>query len=439
MQFKTLGLALCALLLSACSDSSSTKNFTGTLRFATFHVDMAYDDSQGYFTLLQQTGATGDQQDPRLANLAAILQQTYQERQPDVLLLTGFSTSVGEGGRADDTAAAQFEQNYLSQPQASDLTGLSYPYRYVASTNSGQFIPYDIDGDGKLSLPEDAQGPGHFHGQNSFVLLSKYALDAEQARTFRQFKWQDVNGVSKPKRDDGTELDDDAWAALSVMDTNFVDIAMRLPDGRQISLLLTLLVDQQPAEGALRSGWAQQRNGAQLDFIADYISDRNDGDYLVDDAGRRGGANLNRPFVLMGNLNNDEDPFRLTVQTDWADTYEINSSAIRKVLSDSYLLGSNGRFNTDSLTPASFGAEEYKMGVGSSHIHPRVWTSLSGMRFSYVLPHKDLHFADSGVFWPAIGESGFQWLYDDSGASDPALSSHERLVWVDVDFGRSVN
>ncbi|MBY6187843.1 endonuclease/exonuclease/phosphatase family protein [Marinobacter hydrocarbonoclasticus] len=437
MQFKTLGLALCALLLSACSDSSSNKNFTGTVRFATFHVDMAYDNSQGYFTLLEQTSATGSDQDPRLANLAAIIQQTYQERQPDVLLLTGFSTSVTEGGVADDTAAARFQQNYLAQPQRPDLQGLTFGHRYVASTNSGQFIPHDVNGDGKLALPEDAQGYGHFHGQNSFVLLSKYALDADQARTFRQFKWSEVTGASKPMLDNGEEMDQGAWEALSVMDTNFVDIAMRLPDGRQISLLLTQLTDQQPEENALRSGWLQQRNGAQLDFIGDYISDRQDGDYLVDDAGRRGGANLSRPFVLMGNLYNDEDPFRLTVSTPWADTYEINSSAIRKVLSDSYLLGSNGRFNTDSLTPASFGAEEYNMSVGSSHIHPRVWNSLSGMRFSYVLPHKDLFIGDSGVFWPAIGEEGFEWLYNAEGESDPSLSSHERMTWVDVNFGRS--
>ncbi|MBY5923512.1 endonuclease/exonuclease/phosphatase family protein [Ferrimonas balearica] len=434
MQFKTLGLALCALMLSACSDSSSTKNFTGTVRFATFHVDMAYDDSRGYFTLLEQTG---DDQDPRLANLAAILQQTYQESQPDVLLLTGFSTSVTEGGVADETAVEQFQQNYLAKAQASDLKGLSFPYRYVASTNSGQFVPFDVNGDGKLALPDDAQGYGHFHGQNSFVLLSKYALDNEQARTFRQFKWSDVTGTAKPPLDNGNEMDEQAWQALSVMDTNFVDIAMRLPDGRQISLLLTQLANQQPGADALRSNWLQQRNGAQLDFIADYISDRKDGDYLVDDKGRRGGVNLGRPFVLMGNLNNDEDPFRLTVSTPWADTYEINSSAIRKVLSDSYLLGSNGRFNTDSLTPTSFGAEEYKMSVGSSHIHPQVWTSLSGMRFSYVLPHKDLHISASGVFWPALGEAGFEWLYQDSGEQDPSLSSHERMVWVDVDFGRS--
>ncbi|GAA5193041.1 endonuclease/exonuclease/phosphatase family protein [Ferrimonas gelatinilytica] len=437
MPLKTFALALCALLLSACGGSSSPKKFTNTVRFATFHVEMAYDSSDGYFQLLAQTGATGADQDPRLANLASILQQTYQGDKPDVLLLTGISTKISEGGVPDETAIAQFEQNYLAQPQASDLSGLSYPYRYVAATNSGQFIPHDVNGDGKLALPEDAQGHGHFHGQNSFVLLSKYPLEPQQARTFRQFKWHQVEGVSKPLRDDGSEMDDAIWESLSVMDTNFVDIPLRLPDGRRISLLLTQLVDQQPAGDSRRSAWLQQRNGAQLNFIADYISDRKDGDYLLDDQGRRGGVNLGRPFVLMGNLNNDEDPFHLTVQTPWDDHFEVNSSAIRKVLSDSYLLGSNGRFNSDALTPASFGADEYALSVTSSHIHPQTWTSLSGMRFSYLLPHKMLHIADSGVFWPALGEKGSQWLYNEQDESDPALSSHERLVWVDINFGRS--
>ncbi len=435
MPLKSCLLALFALMLSACGGSSSPKKFTETVRFATFHVDMAYDHSQGYFDLLAQTRATGEAQDPRLANLAAVLQQTYQEAQPDVLLLTGIATQISEGGLPDETAIIQFEQNYLAQPQASDLSGLSYPYRYVAATNSGQFIPVDVNGDGKLALPEDAQGYGHFHGQNSFVLLSQYPLEPQQARTFRQFKWHQVEGVSKPLRDDGSELEEATWERLNVMDTNFVDIPMRLPDGRRVSLLLTQLVNQQPDEGARRSAWLQHRNGAQLNFIADYISDRKDGDYLVDDQGRRGGVNLGRPFVLMGNLNNDEDPFHLTVQTPWAEPFEVNSSALRRVLSDSYLLGSNGRFNSDGLTPDSFGADAYQQLVGSSHIHPQIWTSLSGMRFSYVLPHKALPIVDSGVFWPAPGEEGAQWLYDEQGDADPALSSHERLVWVDIDFG----
>ncbi|MBY5993997.1 endonuclease/exonuclease/phosphatase family protein [Ferrimonas balearica] len=439
MQFKTLGLALCALLLSACSDSSSTKNFTGTLRFATFHVDMAYDNSQGYNQLLGELSAPAAQQPERLRNLAAVIQQRYQERQPDVLLLTGFSTDM-LGEVADDTAIRLFQENYLAVAQGPDLDPISYSHYLVATTNSGfRMSGHDVNGDGREGqLPEDAQGRGHFHGQDAFVLLSKYPLDAGNARTFRDFKWQDVNQAVKPNHADGSAMDQNTWEAMSVMSTNFVDVAMRLPDGRQISLLATQLESQWPRDGSDYSDFHHKRNGAQLRFITDYISSKSsDADYLVDDEGRRGGVNLSRPFVLMGNLNNDEDHYAKTVTVGERQSHRLNNGAMAQMLTYSELLRYNGNVNYDPNTPGSTAGDLYAGQTDSNHYHPLVWTGLYGARMDYVLAHNDLSIAGSGIFWPLDGEDGFQWFYDAEGQPDPALSSHQRLVWVDIDFGRS--
>ncbi|GAA4891214.1 endonuclease/exonuclease/phosphatase family protein [Ferrimonas pelagia] len=433
MQFRTLGLALVALAMTACSDSSKTQNFTDTLRFATFHVDMAYDEAGGYDRLLNEVRATGSDASPRLQSIAAMIQQDYQGGRPDVLLLTGISVDVRDTDTASDAIIRNFQENYLSKAQEAGLAGLSYPHIYVAATNSGQRFDEDIDvsGDGLVFPPEDRNGYGHYHGQNSFVLLSQYPLDVDGVRTFRDFNWRDVNGASKPSLGGGNVLGDEAWDALSIMDTNFVDLSLLLPDGRRVSLLLTQFESPMPRDLSERP---RQRNRDQLQFLTDYINEWDEGKYLRDDKGQPGGVAGNRPFVIMGRLQSDEDTAHFTVPYLDLDSYRWDSGNMRKLLS-SYQIVSDGAINQDA--PSSQGGMLYGQEVESGHTFAEIWTSMLGLRQDYVIPQRDLRIVERGVFWPAVGENGFEWFYDEQGQPEPALGHLGRLTWIDIDFGQS--
>lgn len=60
------------------------------------------------------------------------------------------------------------------------------------------------------------------------------------------------------------------------------------------------------------------------------------------------------------------------------------------------------------------------------------WTHLRGLRLDYVLPSRDLTVVGSGVFWPASGEPGREWLADAADIERAEYSSDHRLVWVDL-------
>ncbi|SHI20550.1 endonuclease/exonuclease/phosphatase family protein [Ferrimonas marina] len=428
MQFRNLGLALLALALTACSDSGKNSKFAETVRFATYHVDMAYDEPMGYNRLVQETS---NRTNPRLQNLAAMLQQEISGGRPDVLLLTGFATQVRESGIADEVAIRQFQENYLEVSQGAGLSPLNYNYRYVAATNSGQLMALDVDGDGiRSQYPEDTNGYGYFHGQDSFVLLSRYELDTAQVRTFRDFKWADVDDARAPGMGDNNTMPDEVFRELSIMSSNMVDIPLKLPDGRRVSLVATQLESPAPRDDTQRP---YQRSRDQLRFLADYIDDRGKGDYIQDDNQRPGGVALNRPFVLLGHLASDEDQRAHTLAVEGQESYDGDSGSVNLLLT-SYLLRFGPALNQNA--PGSAGATDYFRDSNSPHLNGQTWTNINGWRTDYVLPHNDLFVADMGVFWPALGASGSEWLYDVDGNQPSSLSSGKRLVWMDIDFGQ---
>jgi len=81
----------------------------------------------------------------------------------DVLLLTGVDIDP-EGA----TISA------LTEVLARE--GAPYPYHFTATTNAGIRTGLDLDGDGRLGEPEDAQGYGAFPGQGSMAVLSRYPI-----------------------------------------------------------------------------------------------------------------------------------------------------------------------------------------------------------------------------------------------------------------------
>ena len=129
------------------------------LRIATFNVALSAQQPNG---LKQRLRSTSDLQ---LQNIAAILQKI----RPSIVLLNEFD--FDESGES----VGLLQSNYLQRPQH-ELKPISYPYVYVAPSNTGIPSGFDLDRDGKLDSPGDALGFGNFPGQYAFVLLSQYCL-----------------------------------------------------------------------------------------------------------------------------------------------------------------------------------------------------------------------------------------------------------------------
>ena len=79
------------------------------------------------------------------------------------------------------------------------LGGLNYHYHFAAGPNAGLMTDIDLDGDGKLGGPGDAQGYGRFYGQGSMAILSRHPIDIPQVQDFSPFLWKDLPGNIFPQ------------------------------------------------------------------------------------------------------------------------------------------------------------------------------------------------------------------------------------------------
>ncbi|SDK14283.1 Endonuclease/Exonuclease/phosphatase family protein [Ferrimonas sediminum] len=433
MNLKPMLAVTTALWLSACSDSSSTSDFSDTIRFATYHADMEFSD---YNQALSETGSGNE---PRLQNVAEVIQRA----RPDVLLVTGFSGADGLGGEEYRKRALElFVSEYLNQAQDPDLDAVSYPYLYLANSNSGIPVLDDLNKDGSApgTLPFDAKGYGHYAGEKSFALLSRYALDENNVRTYRQLEWKRVptaDGQQKPQDGSGNDwFASETWNSLPLMDTNFVDIPMKLPDGRIVQLLATYLGEPAEVDASNR---AYMRNRAQVEFVADYIS-QDYNSYIVndDDNSRRvtGGYDSSRPFVLMGNFYNDHEG-AWALGADGAPSYRADSAAMRTLVNSSTLHRFTG---VNWEAPTSAAGVDYAQTTASTHSMPGIITGLNALRNDYIMLEQQLKFVDQGIVWAQLGDDGEALFYRNNGqgqmVNDPQASSSHRLVWMDVSFSQ---
>ena len=376
-----------------------------TVRVATFNISFSRPAAGDLLTALQ----TDERQ---VRHCAAILQRV----RPDILLLNEFDHD-GEG--RDEQAVTLFLQRYLGVSQQG-AAPLDYPYHLQIPTNTGLLCAADLDGDGVPTLPADGQGFGAFHGQYGMVVLSRFPLLPEAARSFRQFLWAQMPGAQLPDRQPGSGLGDyysvAALAELCLSSKNHLDLPVQIPTARGDQCLHLLLSHPVPPvfDGAERRN--RCRNHDEIRLWCDYLDGA---DYLQDDAGRQGGLDPTASFVLLGDLNADPR------------AGDGDRRAIRRLLAHPRLHASAAQ---GALRPSSAGGVSH----GSRRSRPvpaaqaRHWTHLRGLRLDYVLPSQDLQVQGSGVFWPSSGEVGREWLADESDIERAALSSDHRLVWVDL-------
>jgi endonuclease/exonuclease/phosphatase family metal-dependent hydrolase len=366
----------------------------GTIRLATYNASLNRNTAGA---LQRDLSAPGD---PQATRIARVLRQV----RPDVLLLNEFDFDpAGESARL-------FARHYLEADDASSPP-LRYPHRFTAPVNTGVPSGLDLDRDGRDDGPGDALGFGAFPGQYGMLVYSRFPLERRRVRTFRQLRWASMpEAVLPPSWYDAAALERQPLSSKSHW-----DLPLRLPGGRRLHLLAshpTPPVFDGPED---RNG---RRNHDEIRFWSDYLLPERS-DWIVDDAGRRGGLAMDAAFVILGDLNadpRDGDSFR---------------DAIHQLLGHPRVEA--------SVVPSSPGAAAAAARQGGGNLaqrgDPRHDTAdfadrgaaAGNLRADYVLPSKGLAVCHAGVYWPTPQDPEFAWVDDDT-----AASSDHRLVWIDV-------
>ena len=398
--------ALSALALAACvrvnvhgapPQSGSPMPDPAPLRVASYNVSLFDEDTGGLVSRL----ALGNAQAQRIA---AVLQKV----RPDIVLLNEFDHDPQ--GRAADL----FQRHYLEQPQAGGGEPLHYPHRYLAPVNTGVPSGLDLDGSGSIGgagreRGNDAWGYGLHPGQYGMLLLSKYPIDAAQARTFQLLKWSAMPGARRPVDPaTGQPFHSDAvWHQLRLSSKSHWDVPVRTPLG------VVHVLASHPTPPAFDGPEKRNvlRNHDEIRLWREYLTPAaGQAAWLCDDAGRCGGLAADARFVILGDLNSDP--------VDGAG----DQAAIVSLIEHPRVLRHPAPRSEGAALSADI--DQGNAGHRGSHAHDtgRFGPRVGNLRLDYALPSTGFGLADSGVFWPPPG-------HPDEGI---AAASDHHLVWVDL-------
>ena len=397
-----------------------------TFRIATFNTLLAnrgagnepvnvYDPSIDPDALLDDL-ATGN--DSQAKGVAEIIQRIN----PDVILLNEFDWD------ANEQAIASFKSLYLEVAQSPDTSAVSYPYHYVAISNTG--VQPETEGEADCDFndsavgcgasgsandnPEDAYGFGYYPGAFGIVVLSKHPIDTANIRSFRKFLWQDMPANTIPN----AWYDSDELDIFRVSSKSHWDIPV-LINGETVHVLASHPTPPVFDGTEDRNG---RRNHDEIRLWEDYVSRVGDDCYLYTDADivnkSKSCLGYGRRFVMMGDQN--ADPVN-------GDSF---ASAILQVL--------NNPVVDDSFEQQSNGGEGLTSG--------RAATADFGLRADYVVPSQagltirmdscdlDDPGLSCGIFWPRAGDPKRALTGSCSESGPGCASSDHRLVWLDLEI-----
>lgn len=374
----------------------------------------------------------------RLRELAA----TIQELRPDMVLLNEIAYDQHGAPDVDDDDpeglnAARFARNYLAQPQEPGFQAIRYD-AFMAPSNTGVHSGHDLNNDGFNALEEyedfaaytagedcpvpgteedgspgeqlqcgrdwgdDSFGFGTFPGQYAMGLLVRpqFKIQEDDVRTFQEFLWDDMPGAFLPSDPDDPDFDpenpeqgDGDWYSDEELDVfrlsskSHWDVPVRIPGGEVVHLLASHPTPPGFDGPENRNGL---RNHDEIRFWGDYIDDAS---YIYDDDGVEGGLDGDASFVILGDLNADDDPGG-----------DEDSNTFRDPVGE-FLL-SNDRVNGDFVPQALKPADDLKSDA----------TADFGIRADYVLPSSDLTVEEGFVY-------GHADLFE-GGGYGPAPSDH---------------
>jgi hypothetical protein len=290
---------------------------------------------------------------------------------PDILVLTAIDHD--HDGHALAALAA-----------ALTARGVALPHRFARRPNTGMPTSRDLDGDGRLGRPRDAQGYGEFAGQAGMAILSRLPVDTEGVRDFSGLLWADLPGSligEDPARD---------LQRLST--TAHWEVPVILPDGARLRLLAWY------ATPPVFDG-PEDRNGRRNhDETAVWTA-------LID--GRLGLPPSEGPFVIAGGAN--LDPL----------DGDGRGAAMQALLSHPRVSDPRPGSAEGAARAAADGGVNVTQ-RGDPTLDTADWPDTpdqpGNLRVDYVLPSSDLSILGAGVLWPP----------KDSGL-------RHGLVWVDID------
>lgn len=364
-----------ALVAAATGAAEPPPPAPGAVRVATFNVSLSRDEPGALVQEMRQGGS---------AQIAAVV-EIIQRVRPDVILINEIDL--------DDRATAAKLLAHALRTGRNGAQDIDYGYSFTAPVNAGLMTGYDVDGDGRRDGPGDAHGFGRFAGQHGMTILSRFPVGA--ARTFQTLRWADAPGSRLP---DARPI---AGAArdLRLSTTSHWDVRIKTPDG-PLHVLASHPTPPAEAEGA-----NARRNADEVAFWTAYLDGA---DWIVDDAGRRGGAG-DDPVVVLGDLKVDPD--------DGGGLHEPITALLAHPRLQDPRPGSEGSL-----------AEADPRQKGDQALHTVLWARPGALRVDYVLPDAAVEVLGSGVFWPGPGDPLRRLVGEGYGR----ISSDHRLVWADI-------
>lgn len=279
-----------------------------------------------------------------------------------------------------------------------DAKGRAYPHIFALHPNKGMLTPLDLDGDGELGGPGDAQGFGYFAGQGGMALLSRFPIDQENVQDYSAVLWSDFPDALLPSLGGEAFPSEQALRIQRLSTTGHWVVPVILPDGHKLDLMAwhaTPPVFDGPED---RNG---RRNHDETIFWRAFLD------------GEINGTSPQSSFVVLGDAN--------------LDPYDGDGigEAMLSLLTHPKI---------HDPKPDSQGGEqaaELQAGANLSHKGPARfdtvdWRDENGpgnLRVDYVLPSADLSVEGAGVYWPPQGHE----MYDIVESASP-----HRLVWVDI-------
>ncbi len=322
-----------------------------TLRIATFAAPLSRD---GPGLLLRDLGREDDQIDAVLAIIAEI--------GPDILLLTDFDHDME--GRALAAFAAR----------------AGYAHWFANPPNTGLMTDQDLDQNGKLGEPRDAQGYGRFRGDGGMAVLSRWPIG--EVTDYSAMLWQDLPGASLPE----------GWP-------DAVHAIQRLSHGGHWVVPVA-------APGGAVNLMAYAASPPVFDGPEDRNGLRNRDELRLWSWVLDQGAP--EDFVVLGNANLDpvDGQGYSTAMVDFLNDPRLQDPQPRSKGGD---LAADPDHNGDPALDTA----DWRDGAPGN------------LRVSYVLPAATWNVTGAGVYWPAPDEASLL-------GEDGLLAGPHRLVWVDV-------
>lgn len=316
---------------------------------------------------------------------------------PDVLLVNEMDDNFVQGWERTHNAAA-FLENYLRTPQAPDLQGVDFENWFAPRCNTGIPSGMDVGKDGLGVEPgtdayaRDCFSYAPYPGRYAMALYSRFPIDADGVRTFRQFRWTDLPRHRIPTDSDGdVYLTADERERFRLPAKTVADVPIEFPTGT----VHAVVAHPSPPLADGMETLNAPRCHDEIRFLGDYVTDT---DYPYDDDGREGGLATDERFIVLGDMNTEPGG-------------AMTDDAITRYLLD------NPRVT--ATTPSSPGGRERGTARATGVL------SRGPTRADYVLPSTEFTVRTSGVGWPT----------DEDCRAVAERASDHFPVWVVVDGG----